>query len=263
MLQKFGKPVRTRIFIRKFAKISPMKRIWWYLGFFVLLLAGFWFFLFKDHDFSQSSLAVINPNVARFSFIDQNGKTVTESNVDGKVYVAEFFFTTCGNICPKMNANMRRIFDKYKNESGFMILSHTVMPETDSVPKLKAYERRMINGELRKSPDGTYDIIADSAKINAKQPDNPNWRFLTGDKSELYRMARQQGYLIDNHKTDSLQNISNQFIHTQFFALVDKQRRVRGIYDGLKEAEIQKLMLDIDDLLKEKENHQHFLNGSN
>lgn len=260
MLQKFAKAVQERLFIRNFAEILLMKRIWWYVGFFALLLAGFWFFLFKDRDFSQSTLAIINPDVAAFSFTDQNGKQFTDHNVEGKVYVAEYFFTTCGNICPKMNANMRRVFDEFKTNNEFMILSHTCMPETDSVARLKAYEKKMINGDLVKSADGTYNIIADSAKISNKQVDNPNWIFLTGDKTQLYKMARQ-GYVIDNNKPDSAQNISDQFIHTQFFALVDKQRRVRGIYDGLKENEVQQLMADIKDLLKEKVDHKHFMNG--
>ncbi len=235
-----------------------MKRIWWYIGFFVLLLAGFWYFIFKDQDLSKSDLAVIN-NVDSFSFINQDGRTITEKDVDGKVYVAEYFFTTCKGICPKMNANMRRVFDKFKDEHDFMILSHTCMPETDSVPLLKGYEKKMINGDLLQNKDGSYKVVFDSAKIN-NSISNPNWNFLTGDKTQLYKIARQ-GYMIDNNKPDSTQNISDQFIHTQFFALVDKQRRVRGIYDGLKENEVEKLFSDIKDLLKEKVDHKRFMNG--
>jgi len=235
------------------------RKLWWYVIFFGLLVLGFWFFLFKDEDLSKSPLAVINANVDTFSFVNQDGKRVTEKDVEDKVYVAEYFFTTCKGICPKMNANMRRVFDVYKEEPGFMILSHTCMPETDSVPLLKAYETKMLNGRLVKNADGSYKIDFDTTQ--KQQPaTNPNWNFLTGDKTALYKMARQ-GYMIDNNKPDSMQNISDQFIHTQFFALVDKQRRVRGIYDGLKEDEIEKLITDIKGLLKEKIDHKHFMNG--
>lgn len=166
--------------------------------------------------------------VQDFSFIDQNGKTVTEHNFDGKVYVTEYFFTTCKGICPKMNANMQNVFEKFKNEKDFAILSHTSMPETDSVPLMKAYEEKMIG----------------------KNPAFPaKWYFVTGSKDSLYKMARQS-YLLDNDKNNHI-NIEDSFIHTQFFALVDRQKRVRGIYDGLKLDEIARMEIDIQDLLKE------------
>ncbi len=228
-----------------------------YGGFFAALIIAFWFFVFKDEDLSKSPLAVINADVQDFSFTNQDGKTITGKDVDGKVYVAEFFFTTCKGICPKMNANMRRVFDAYREEQGFMILSHTCMPETDSVPLLKAYEEKMINGKLVKNEDGSYKIEPGTP---GSAITNPNWNFVTGDKTALYKMARQ-GYMIDNNKPDSMQNIADQFIHTQFFALVDKQRRVRGIYDGLKGDEIEKLLEDIKGLLKEKIDHPRFMNG--
>ena len=236
-------------------------KFWWYLIFFALLIGSFWFFLFRDEDLSKSNLAVINPNVDSFSFVNQDGRRITEKDVEGKVYVVEYFFTTCKGICPKMNANMRRVFDAYKDEPGFIILSHTCMPETDSVPLLKAYEEKMINGKLVKNVDGSYKIDHDTIRSGKGYVTvNPNWNFVTGDKTALYKMARQ-GYMIDNNKPDSMQNISDQFIHTQFFALVDKQRRVRGIYDGLKQDEIEKLLTDIKDLLKEKIDHKRFMNG--
>lgn len=156
---------------------------------------------------------------------------------------------------------MRRVFDMYKDEPNFLILSHTCMPETDSVPLLKAYETRMINGTLSKNEDGSYKIDYDSAMQNSKlKTQNPNWNFVTGDKAALYKMARQS-YLIDNNKPDSTQTLANQFIHTQFFALVDNQRRLRGIYDGLNEEEMQKLFKDIKGLLKEKITTKRFMNG--
>lgn len=236
------------------------KKIYWvYIGFFALLLTIFLWVISREEHFTDSTLAVINPLIPAFSFVNQDGKTITQKNTSDKVYVAEYFFTTCKGICPKMNANMRRIFDKYKDETDFLILSHTCMPETDSIPLLKAYEEKMINGILLKKDDGSYKIAYSATDPNAVV-NNPNWNFVTGDKGELYKMARQ-GYMIDNGKPDSTQRIENQFIHTQFFALVDRYGRVRAIYDGLKEDEIQKLMKDIAGLLKEKVDHTRFLNG--
>lgn len=231
-----------------------------YTGFFVVLLGAFYLFLFSDYDFSRSNLPIRVDNVADFSFVNQDGKKITEREIDGKVYVAEYFFTTCKGICPKMNANMRRVFEAFKDEPDFMILSHTCMPETDSVPVLKAYEARMINGKLERNADGSYKITYDSTLSNKPETVNKNWNFVTGDKAELYKMARQS-YGIDNGKPDSVQ-IKDQFLHTQFFALVDKQRRVRGmVYDGLNNEEVDKLIADIKGLLKEKITSKRFMNG--
>ena len=237
------------------------KRILIYAGFFVVLLAVFYLLLFNDYDFSKSNLMVRNANVEDFSFVNQNGEKITERDVEGKVYVVEYFFTTCKGICPRMNANMRRVYDAFKDESNFMILSHTCMPETDSVPLLKAYEAKMINGKLVKNADGSYKIDFDTS-ANKQQPiNNSNWSFVTGDKAALYKMARQD-YGIDNGKPDATQLMQDQFIHTQFFALVDKQRRVRGmVYDGLNNGEVEKLITDIKGLLKEKITTKHFMNG--
>ena len=233
-----------------------------YVGFFIVLLGVFYLLLFSDYDFLKSNLMVRNDNVADFSFINQEGKKITEREVEGKVYVAEYFFTTCKGICPKMNANMRRVYDAFKDEPDFMIISHTCMPETDSVPLLKAYEEKMINGKLEKNADGSYKIEYDAtSKLLNPKPLNPTWNFVTGDKTALYKMARQD-YGIDNGKPDSTQLMKDQFIHTQFFALVDKQRRVRGmVYDGLNNDEVEKLIIDIKGLLKEKVKTKHFMNG--
>ena len=234
-------------------------KLWIYLGFFALLLGIFYLFIFRDYDFSASRLGVINPNVPEFKFINQDGKAITQRDTDDKVYVAEYFFTTCKGICPKMNANMRRVFDQYKDVPNFMILSHTCMPEVDSIPLLKTYEQKMLNGTLIRRDDGSYKINELQGTLG-KQVNTTNWQFVTGDKKQLYDMARL-GYMIDNGKPDSLQRIEDEFIHTQFFALVDKYRRVRGIYDGLKEEEMQKLMVDIKGLLKEKVAPKRFMTG--
>ena len=210
------------------------KKLLWLGGFFILLLAAFYYFLFADTDYYKAKLPVLS-YVQNFSFTDQDGKRLTQKNVEGKVYVTEYFFTTCKGICPKMNANMKTIYDKFKKEQDFAIISHTCMPETDSVPLMKAYSDKM--------------------GANSSQ-----WHFVTGNKDSLYKMARES-YLLDNDKNNSI-NIKDQFIHTQFFALVDKEGRVRGVYDGLKNEELDKLSTDIKDLLKERKDPAVFNNST-
>jgi protein SCO1 len=205
------------------------KKLLMIAGMVVVLVSLMWFLLSFQKGFFDVKLPVMS-YVQDFSFTDQNGQKIDEHNFDGKVYVTEYFFTTCKGICPKMNANMQKVYDQFKNDKNFAILSHTSMPETDSVPLLKAYEEKMVG----KNP--TF-----AAK----------WYFVTGSKDSLYKMARQS-YLLDNDKNNS-ENIEDHFIHTQFFALVDKQKRVRGIYDGLKLDEIAQLDKDIQELLKEKD----------
>jgi protein SCO1 len=230
-------------------KIWMMKNKWiLFVGFFALLFAAYYLVVFSQTDIAKSSLPVIS-DIKSFSFTDQNGKTITNRDIDGKVYVSEFFFTTCKSICPRMNANMRRVYDMFKDNNDFMILSHTCMPETDSVPVLKNYETKMLTSFLQQKPDGSYRLEEDTS---SQQPVvlNKNWHFVTGNKTQLYNMARHS-YIIDNNKTDTAKNIADEFIHTQLFSLVDKQQRVRGIYDGLKEAEVQKMLKDIKALLRE------------
>ncbi|MEO7960129.1 MAG: SCO family protein [Ginsengibacter sp.] len=203
------------------------KKLIWFGCFFLVLLAVFYFFLFSGTDYYKVKLPVLN-YVQNFSFTGQNGNVVDNHDIEGKVYVTEYFFTTCKGICPKMNANMKGIYEKFKNDDNFAIVSHTSMPETDSVPLMKKYEEKMIGAN----------------------PGYPaKWYFVTGSKDSLYKMARES-YLLDNDKNNSL-NINDHFIHTQFFALVDKEQRVRGIYDGLKQDELEKLEKDIAALLKE------------
>ena len=218
------------------------KKLLLFVVFFVVLLTVFYFFLFSGTDYYKSKLPILN-YVQDFTFTGQNGNIVDQHNVEGKVYVTEYFFTTCKGICPKMNKNMKVVYDKFKNDSDFAIVSHTSMPETDSVPLMKSYEEKMIG----------------------KNPGYPaKWYFVTGSKDSLYKMARVS-YLLDNDKNNSI-NIKDHFIHTQFFALVDKQMRVRGIYDGLKPDEINQLETDITKLLKETtekdpSNHSPFNNN--
>jgi protein SCO1/2 len=199
------------------------KRPVFLLVFFGVLLLSFYAVLMATTEFGKVKLPVLN-TVHPFSFTKQDGKQVTEKDVIGKVYVAEFFFTTCKGICPKMNRNMQAVYNELKSEKHFLILSHTVDPETDSVAQLKKHAEG-----LGASPE--------------------NWWFLTGTKENLYRTARES-YLLDD-PDNSTKNITEQFLHTQFFALVDKTGRVRGIYDGLKQDEIKTMKGDIYKLLEE------------
>jgi protein SCO1/2 len=173
-------------------------------------------------------------SVQPFSFKNQEGKLITNKDIEGKVYVAEYFFTTCKGICPKMNSNLKEVYETYKNEPGFCILSHTVDPGTDSVERMKKY--------------------ADSMGVDSK-----SWIFLTGRKDSLYNAARVS-YLLDDPKNNDI-SPEEQFIHTQFFAIVDKKGHVRKIYDGLKKDEIDALKKDIKVLLQESPASASFANS--
>lgn len=196
-----------------------------YIVFFAVLVVGFFFVLTRlMPGFNEVKLPVIN-YVQPFHFVNQYGDTISEQDLSGRVYVAEYFFTTCKGICPRMNTNMKEVFEEHKNDRDFFILSHTVDPDTDSVGRMRRY--------------------ADSMGVG-----NGNWWFLTGRKDSLYTAARVS-YLLDDNKADA--RIEDQFIHTQFFALVDRQGRVRKIYDGLKKDELGELQKDITRLLDETE----------
>lgn len=200
------------------------KRILYYSIFFLTLFIVFYFLMtIFIPGFGKVGLPVLN-KVQTFSFLDQNGERITNNNVEGKVYLAEFFFTTCPGICPKLNTNLRPVYDKYKNEPDFLILSHTVNPVTDSVGQLKHY--------------------ADSLGVDARR-----WIFLTGKKDSLYLAARAS-YLLDDPK-NNISPLDEQFIHTQYFALVDKKGQVRSIIDGLNKEELKEMQKQIDELLKE------------
>ncbi len=210
------------------------KKLLAYLGFSLVLVLSFYYFLFRGTDKWKKKLSVIS-YVKPFQFTTQEGLPFTDRDMLGKVVVVEYFFTTCKGICPKMNNNMRVVYEAYKNEPDFMILAHTCNPETDSVATLKKY--------------------SDSLKINSQK-----WVMVTGRKDSLYRMARS-AYLLDDPK-NSVDKIEDQFIHTQFFALVDREGKIRSqIYDGLKKGELEKLKKDIQELLSEKSSSNNFVNG--
>jgi protein SCO1/2 len=158
-------------------------------------------------------------SIPSFSLINQNGETITESIVKGKVYVVDYFFTTCQSICPIMSKQLDRV---YKEQKDVLILSHTVDPETDTPSILKEY----------------------SAKFQA---DPKRWLFLTGTKPDLYNLART-GYLLDAQEGNGG---AEDFIHTQNFALIDKKGRIRGYYDGTDSSAVNDLITDIGFLLQE------------
>ncbi|AIM60469.1 photosynthetic protein synthase II [Cellulophaga lytica] len=153
--------------------------------------------------------------VANFKLTNQNGKTITQDNYANKIYVADFFFTTCQTICPVMTKNMVKVQEIIKNDDDVMLLSHSVTPEIDSVAQLKKYA-------LKK---GVIDN---------------KWNLVTGDRKEIYDLARKS-YMAA--KTDL--NNPYSMVHTENFVLVDKEKRIRGTYDGTDSKEIEKLIEDI------------------
>jgi protein SCO1/2 len=160
--------------------------------------------------------------IADFSFTNQNGKLITQKDYEGKIYVADFFFTTCGSICPKMTTNLAVIQKAIINNPKVMLLSHTVFPETDNVPVLKKYAIK--NGVL----------------------DN-KWNLVTGDKKQIYTLARKSYLAVKLGKPNQLYDM----VHTENFVLVDSKRRVRGFYDGTKKEDILLLIDDINFLCSE------------
>lgn len=165
--------------------------------------------------------------IGNFSFLDQNGKEITQNDVKGRVFVVEYFFTTCGTICPKMNVQMQRVQDRFKQNSNVKILSFTVNPEIDTVEQMKRY--------------------AISHQANDNQ-----WHFLTGNKVDLYHLARTSFFVLKPAEAQNLGDAGSDFIHTNNFVLVDRLMRIRGYYDGTNPKEISKLMKHIELLLNEK-----------
>ena len=195
-----------------------------YLAFFGVLVVGFFIvMLVVIPGFAKPRFPPIG-SVQSFAFTNQDGTTITDKDVQGKVVAVEYFFTTCTGICPRLNNNMRKVYNEFKDEDGFLILSHTCDPETDSVARLKRY--------------------SDSMQVNTNK-----WQFLTGRKDSLYYMARES-YKIDD-PANNPQNIEDDFLHTQFIALVNREGKVTKIYDGLKQSELSEMSKEIKRLLKD------------
>ena len=161
--------------------------------------------------------------IADFSLLNQNGDTITQENYRNKIYVADFFFTTCPTICPIMTANLVEVQAALAEDPEVLLLSHSVTPEIDSVAQLKKYAIE-------------------------KGVNDAKWNLVTGDKKQIYELARKS-YLAVQEDGDGG---PFDMIHTENFILVDKQRRIRGFYDGTKEEEMDRLLLDIE-ILKNSE----------
>jgi protein SCO1/2 len=155
--------------------------------------------------------------IADFSFTNQNGETITQKDYEGKVYVADFFFTTCKSICPKMTTNLVDVQKAFLNNPKVKLLSFSVMPDVDNVSVLKEYAK--ING------------VVDS-----------KWNLVTGDKKAIYTMARKSYLAVKQGKPDEQYDM----VHTENFVLVDSKKRVRGFYDGTNKEDIQRLIQDIN-----------------
>jgi protein SCO1 len=201
------------------------KRVWLYIGFFVLLVIGFFVFLsYSIPGFAHPKFPPIG-TVQTFSFENQEGKTVTNEDVNGKVYVATFFFTTCTSVCPRLNNNLRPVYAEFREQPDFKILSFTCDPSRDSVQRLKWYSDSIMHVDANK------------------------WVFLTGNKDSLYAMARHS-YMIDDPRNE-VQSGETDFLHTQLIALVNKNGEVVKVYDGLKPSEIKQMQVEIKKLLNE------------
>ena len=200
------------------------------ISFFMLLGIVFLGYTYKvTREQKKLALPIIgndqNHHIADFSFVNQDGKTITNEDVKGKICVVEYFFATCTGMCPKMNENMVKVSKAFLGNKNVIILSHTVDPIKDTVKALKEYSLR-------------FD--ADPAQ----------WMFLTGDKKKLYDMARYS-YLISAEDDTTGVSIDKDFIHDKHYALVDGSGRVRGFYDGLNPGDVARMIGDINALLKE------------
>lgn len=161
--------------------------------------------------------------IADFSLVNQNGRTITQDDYKDKIYVADFFFTTCQTICPIMTSNMADVQKEIINDDEVLLLSHTVTPEIDTVEQLKRYAKE-------------------------KGVNDAKWNLVTGDKKQIYELARKS-YLAVKDQGDGG---PYDMIHTENFMLVDKKKQIRGFYDGTKSEDIERLIDDIKILKQEK-----------
>lgn len=161
--------------------------------------------------------------IAAFSFRDQQGETITNETFNGRIYVANFFFTSCPNVCPRMTDNLKKVADQFENQNDVLFISHSVAPWIDSIPKLAEFARKY--------------------KINALQ-----WHLVTGDTKTINTLARQSYFA---EAEPGLSKDSTEFLHTEHCLLIDRQRRIRGVYNGTLELEMNRLAEDIVILLKE------------
>ena len=207
-----------------------------FFGLMLLCLSAVIIYLFYNALQPKKTLAVYQPSmvnpelvdttlqyvkkyhtISDFSLINQNGEIITEKDYEHKIYIADFFFTTCPTICPIMTKNMVDIQEHIKNDNDVLLLSHSVTPQIDSIAQLKKYA-------LEKGVDDT------------------KWNLVTGDKKQIYNLARKS-YLAVKEGGDGG---PFDMIHTENFILVDKERRIRGFYDGTKKDDIGRLLRDLE-----------------
>lgn len=207
----------------------------------MLILSGIIVYLFYNALLPKKTLPIYQPamvnselvdstlqhvkkyhTIANFSLTNQNGETITQENYNNKIYIADFFFTTCPTICPIMTKNMGGIQSKILNDDDVLLLSHSVTPIIDSVAQLKKYALE-------------------------KGVNDSKWNLVTGDKKEIYKLARKS-YLAVKDDGDGG---PFDMVHTENFILVDKEKRIRGFYDGTKKEDIEKLMTDLAILKQE------------
>lgn len=162
--------------------------------------------------------------IAPFAFTDQDGNTITQRSVEGKIYVADFFFTRCPGICPTLTKNLGMVQEAFKTDTSVLLLSHSVTPDLDSVPVLKRY-------------------------ANDHQVMQGKWHLLTGNKDSIYNLARRS-YFADEDLGQ--QKDANDFLHTENVLLIDRHLRIRGIYKGTSAAEMNNLIADIKTLQQEE-----------
>ena len=175
--------------------------------------------IYGSVEMSGDTIPFVIPD---FNFTNQYGKEISNKDFDDKIYVANFFFATCPDVCPEMNNNLTIVYDKFKSHDNVMILSHTVHPEHDSVAVLAAYAKKL----------GVNDN---------------KWYFVTGSKTALYRMAEYE-YRITATKGSGPKD----FIHSEMLVLIDADKHIRGYYNGRDFKEIQRLNDGIKVMLKEE-----------
>ncbi len=179
---------------------------------------------FTPYWFAADSSALTTfHRISDFELTNQAGETITAQTFADKIYITDFFFTTCPGICPQMTANMGVLQDEFMNDEEVLLLSHSVTPERDSVAVLKDYAKN--KGVISKK-----------------------WHLVTGKQQEIYRLGRKD-YFVEEDL--GLEKEADDFLHTENFVLIDKNRHIRGIYNGLNKAAIQQLIADIYSLKKE------------
>ena len=162
--------------------------------------------------------------ISDFELINQNGQKITQEFYSNKIYVADFFFTTCQDICPIMTKNMYKLQEELKDDNDILFLSHTVIPEVDTAQQLKEYSIK-------------------------NKVDDSKWNLVTGDKKQIYDLARKSYLAVEDTEYGEFD-----MIHTENFMLIDKKRQIRGFYDGTNDLEIEKLLEDIEILKQSYKN---------